>query len=225
MEHLPKHIAIIPDGNRRWAKERGLPSLIGHKKGYERVKELVEYGRQYGLSHITFWAFSTENWKRSDEEVRGILSILQEGLETLYKELHKEKTRFVHIGRRDRLGENLLSLIETMEEETKEYTSFCLVLAIDYGGEDEVIRASKEAVLSGDETKTLVDFLDTRRAGVPSPDIVVRTSGEMRTSGFMSIESAYAEWFFEKAYFPDFDVDALKRVLDEYKNRSRRFGA
>lgn len=225
MEHLPKHIAIIPDGNRRWAKERNLPSLLGHKKGYERVKELVEFSREHGISLVTFWAFSTENWKRSNEEVEGILHILQEGLETLYKELHKEKTRFVHIGRKDRLGEKLLSLIETMEQETKEYTSFCLVLAIDYGGEDQMLRASELWAREGDTKKTLIDFLDTTLQDVPHPEIVIRTSGEVRTSGFMPIESAYAEWFFEKAYFPDFDVDALKRVLDEYKNRSRRFGA
>lgn len=225
MEHLPKHIAIIPDGNRRWAKERNLPSLFGHKKGYERVKELVEFSREHGISLVTFWAFSTENWKRSNEEVEGILHILQEGLETLYKELHKEKTRFVHIGRKDRLGEKLLSLIETMEQETKEYTSFCLVLAIDYGGEDQMLRASELWAREGDTKKTLIDFLDTTLQDVPHPEIVIRTSGEVRTSGFMPIESAYAEWFFEKAYFPDFDVDALKRVLDEYKNRSRRFGA
>lgn len=225
MEHLPKHIAIIPDGNRRWAKERNLPSLFGHKKGYERVKELVEFSREHGLSFVTFWAFSTENWKRSNEEVEGILHILQEGLETLYKELHKEKTRFVHIGRKDRLGEKLLSLIEIMEQETKEYTSFCLVLAIDYGGEDQMLRASELWAREGDTKKTLIDFLDTTLQDVPHPEIVIRTSGEVRTSGFMPIESAYAEWFFEKAYFPDFDVEALKRVLDEYKNRSRRFGA
>jgi undecaprenyl diphosphate synthase len=225
MEHLPKHIAIIPDGNRRWAKERNLPSLFGHKKGYERVKELVEFSREHGISLVTFWAFSTENWKRSNEEVEGILHILQEGLETLYKELHKEKTRFVHIGRKDRLGEKLLSLIETMEQETKEYTSFCLVLAIDYGGEDQMLRASELWAREGDTKKTLIDFLDTTLQDVPHPEIVIRTSGEVRTSGFMPIESAYAEWFFEKAYFPDFDVEALKRVLDEYKNRSRRFGA
>ena len=225
MEHLPKHIAIIPDGNRRWAKERNLPSLLGHKKGYERVKELVEFSREHGISLVTFLAFSTENWKRSNEEIEGILHILQEGLETLYKELHKEKTRFVHIGRKDRLGEKLLSLIETMEQETKEYTSFCLVLAIDYGGEDQMLRASELWAREGDTKKTLIDFLDTTLQDVPHPEIVIRTSGEVRTSGFMPIESAYAEWFFEKAYFPDFDVEALKRVLDEYKNRSRRFGA
>jgi undecaprenyl diphosphate synthase len=131
----------------------------------------------------------------------------------------------VHIGRKDRLGEKLLSLIETMEQETKEYTSFCLVLAIDYGGEDQMLRASELWAREGDTKKTLIDFLDTTLQDVPHPEIVIRTSGEVRTSGFMPIESAYAEWFFEKAYFPDFDVEALKRVLDEYKNRSRRFGA
>jgi undecaprenyl diphosphate synthase len=225
MKNSLQHIAIIPDGNRRWAKERNLPAIAGHKKGYERVKELVECAREVGVSYVTFWAFSTENWKRSDEEVQALLHIIHEGLSTLYKEIQKEKTRFVHIGRKDRLGDQLRILIQTMEKETRHFEGFCLVLGIDYGGEDELIRAVNTLESAHDSTKTVVDFLDTSISGIPCPDIIVRTSGEVRTSGFMPLQSAYAEWFFENAYFPDFDKKKLLSVIDNYKERQRRFGA
>lgn len=221
---LPNHIAIIPDGNRRWAKEKMLPSFLGHKEGYKRVKELTDEVRSLGVQFFTVWAFSTENWKRDEEEKKELFSLLGEGLDEIASYVKEKKSRFIHLGRKDRLGEVLLSKITNLEEVTKENTDFTLCVAIDYGGEDEIIRAEEKLLLSKDTSKHVQDFLDTTRHGIPSPDIIVRTGGETRTSGFMPLQSAYSEWFFSPLYFPQFTVAVLHEVLREYEKRERRFG-
>ncbi len=223
-EKLPQHIAIIPDGNRRWARERKLPDFLGHKEGYKRVEELVHQAKQLGIQCVSVWAFSTENWKRAEGEKKELLSLIAKGLQSLHEKALEKKSRFVHLGRKDRLGNELLELIETLEEETKEYTTFTLCVAIDYGGEDELIRASDEYKKSDTEGKTLYSFLDTSKHNVPAPDLIIRTSGEKRTSGFMPLQSVYSEWYFSEKYFPSFGKEDLHLALADYTSRERRQG-
>lgn len=218
------HIAIIPDGNRRWAQENNLSVMKGHMEGYKRAKELLTVIRKHDIRYATFWFFSTENWLRSDSEVDGLLLLLILVLTELQKEVQKEKIRFVHLGRKDRLGEKINSRIDVLEIETKEYTDFCLCVAIDYGGEDEIVRAERKLVKSNDSTKSILNFLDTTLVDVPNPDFIIRTSGEQRTSGFMPLQSVYSEWLFTETLFPDFGVQQLESAIEDYKKRIRRHG-
>ncbi|MCF7844127.1 di-trans,poly-cis-decaprenylcistransferase [Candidatus Gracilibacteria bacterium] len=221
---IPKHIAIIPDGNRRWAKQHNKLSAQGHAMGYKRIQDCITYARKEGISIVTVWAFSTENWKRKQDEIGELMTIISKGLSKIHKDAKKEKTRVIHIGRRDRLGKKLLKLIETVEEETKHYQTFTLCLAIDYGGEDEIKRAEIKLSESKDNKKSILDFLDTTTHKLSNPDLIIRTGGEHRTSGFMPLQSAYSEWVFEEKLFPDFDIDTLSKAIDIYTKRSRRFG-
>jgi undecaprenyl diphosphate synthase len=221
MALIPEHVVIIPDGNRRWARFLNSPISFGHKSGYERIKELISFAQEKGIKFITVWAFSTENWNREKDEVNDLLKIIKEGLESLIKEAKEHKTKFLHIGRKDRLGNEIIELINNLEEETKNYNDFCLCLAIDYGGEDEIKRAEDMQKENG---KTVFDFLDTTLKNIPNPDLIIRTGGEHRTSGFMPLQSSYAEWIFSEKMFPDFDNIEFQKALDEYANRERRFG-
>ncbi len=221
---IPVHVAIIPDGNRRYAKAKGLPVAFGHGRGYERTKEIISNAQEKGVKFLTLWAFSTENWGRSEEEVSELLKLIKRGLIELYNEARIQKTKLVHIGRRDRLGSEIVSLLESIEKETESYNDFCLCIAIDYGGEDEIRRAEEKLKMSTDPSKHITDFLDTTLIGIPSPDLIIRTGGEKRTSGFLPLQSAYAEWIFEERMFPDFDEEAFQIALDEYALRARRFG-
>ena len=223
-EILPKHLAIIPDGNRRWAREKSLPDFLGHKEGYKRTEELIQEAKDIGIQYVSVWAFSTENWKRKEDEKNELFSLIAKGLQSLHETVLEKKSRFVHLGRKDRLGKELLGLITTLEEETKEYTAFTLCVAIDYGGEDEVLRASYAYKKSDDVTKQLTDFLDTSRYVIPPPDFIIRTSGEKRTSGFMPLQSVYSEWYFSEKLFPDFGKEDLHLALTDYASRERRKG-
>lgn len=223
-ENIPRHVAIIPDGNRRWAKAKGKPSVEGHTAGFGRIREMVNYARDQKISTLTIWAFSTENWKRAEEEVFALMFIIKRALTDIYNDLIIKKSRFVHIGRKDRLSKDIIELIETMEEETKDYTDFCLCIALDYGGEDEILRAEKKLLEFADKNKHIVDFLDSTLANIPHPDLIIRMGGEKRSSGFMPLQSAYSEWIFEDLMFPDFNTNVFKKCLDEYALRSRRFG-
>ena len=221
---LPKHVVIIPDGNRRWAKEKGKPAIFGHAKGYEMTQECIRYARDNGIEVMTMWAFSTENWKRKKEEVGELMTLITKGLSKLHRDAKKEKSRVVHIGRRDRLDKKLVTLIEKVEEETKGYKGFTLCLAIDYGGEDEIMRAEERLKVSLKKNGQLKDFLDTTLHNIPYPDLIIRTGGENRTSGFMPLQSTYSEWIFEEKLFPDFDTVVFKQALEIYSKRTRRFG-
>jgi undecaprenyl diphosphate synthase len=220
----PKHVVIIPDGNRRWAKKNGLPSTAGHLKGYERAKEIIRESRKQDIEFLTLWAFSSENWKRKDEEVKDLLVIILMSLKELHKEITQEKARFLHVGRKDRLSQEIVQMISRIEEDSKDYHGFSLCVAIDYGGEDELLRATERLKESGDNKKTLRDFLDTTLLGIPNPDFIIRTSGEERTSGFMPLQSVYSEWYFDQTLFPDFDKEAFNKALHNYSKRERRFG-
>jgi undecaprenyl diphosphate synthase len=223
-ENTPIHVAIIPDGNRRWAKEHKKPAYSGHLEGYKRVKELVRTAKDSGIKYLTLWAFSTENWSRSKEEVAKLSFLIAKGVEELHKEALKEHTRVIHIGRKDRIHKGILKAITAIEEETKHFNGFCVCMAIDYGGLDEVMRATELFSKNKKKGSSVYDFLDTHRLGIPDPDLIIRTSGEKRTSGFMPLQSTYAEWVFDERPFPLFTKGAFKEALKEFSKRNRRFG-
>lgn len=221
---LPIHLVIIPDGNRRWAKENNKLDSEGHRKGYQRANELVTEAKKLGIKYLTIWAFSTENWSRDKEEVGHLQDLIYLGLKEIHKKSHSEKAKFVHIGRKDRLSREIIKLIETIESETRECADFCLCMAIDYGGEDEILRAEERRRESSDASYSVLDFLDTTLLGIPAPDFIIRTSGEQRTSGFMPLQSIYSEWYFDPLNFPDFDAVAFHKTMEIYQRRQRRFG-
>ncbi len=222
--NIPRHIAIIPDGNRRWAKERGLPSLEGHRKGVENAEKLIYKARELGVECITGWMFSTENWKRSADETSYLFNLATEFAKKYHKKFMDAKIRFKHIGRKDRIPEGIANLLREMEETTKDFDTFTVVIAMDYGGHDELIRTiTKLNDKKLEITKENIENnLDT--AGLPPPDLIIRTSGEQRLSGFMSWMNEYAEFYFPKAYFPDFSPDDLEKAINDFAQRERRFG-
>lgn len=225
-KNIPVHIAIIPDGNRRWAKEHNLPTFEGHRRGYNTANELIHTGHRLGVSIMTLWAFSTENWKRAQDEIGYLMQLFEMMIEKNLKEAHEEQTRIIHLGRKDRLADTLLKKIVKAEEETAAYKKHYLCVGIDYGGEDEIIRAIKKASQSpNDWTKEkLFKSLDTAALPQQQVDLVIRTSGEQRTSGFMPLQTAYSEYDFSNKLFPDFNSIEFKKVVENYSLRNRRFG-
>jgi undecaprenyl diphosphate synthase len=228
---MPEHVAIIMDGNGRWAINRGWPRLVGHRRGAERVRTIVESAPGLGIRYLTIYAFSTENWKRSTEEVIGLMSIFARYIETEAERLHKEGVRLRFIGGRERLEPKLQSLMAGIEERTKDNNVLHLTVAINYGGRDELARAARrmaEDVAAGrldpadaDEA-ALAARLDT--AGLPDPDLVIRTSGETRISNYLLWQSAYAEYEFTDTLWPDFTPGELAAILGRFAGRERRFG-
>jgi len=229
MDNLPKHIAIIPDGNRRWAKEKGLPTFEGHKKGFNQAIEIGKKARELGIKVLTLWAFSSENWKRTKEEISYLMDLYYQMIEINIQDALKEKIRIIHLGRKDRISNKLRLKIMEAEEKTKNFDKYYLAIALDYGGRDEIIRTinkinqSKISIKNFSEEK-INQFLDTKDLPYPSPDLLIRTSGEIRTSGFMIWQAAYSEWIFYPKYFPDFTPFDLEKCIEEYKKRKRRFG-
>lgn len=221
---LPKHVAIIMDGNRRWAKKRGLPAFEGHRKGADAFEKLVGKARNMGIKCISTWAFSTENWKRSKGEVKKLFELIEKMARKYEDRCGKEKVRFVHLGRRDRIPTTLRDLILKAEEETKDFTDFTLVLAIDYGGHNELIRAIDKLTKDGKKItpENIEKNLDT--AELPQIDYIIRTGGEKRLSGFMSWQCAYAELYFTDTFFPAFTPKKFEEAIAEFSRRERRFG-
>ncbi|MDO5646845.1 polyprenyl diphosphate synthase [Paracoccus sp. (in: a-proteobacteria)] len=225
----PRHVAIIMDGNGRWAKERGWPRLVGHRRGAERVKQIVRACPDLGVDWLTVYAFSTENWKRSTEEVLGLMKIFRRYIEREAKGMSEQGVRMRFIGGRDRLDKKLQDLMASIEARTAGNTRLNLTVAINYGGRDELLRASSRLaskIAAGEvATPTEADFtacLDT--ADHPDPDLVIRTSGETRTSNFLPWQAAYAEYEFTPTHWPDFSPDHLAAILDRFGLRERRFG-
>ncbi len=227
-----KHVAIIMDGNGRWAEQRGRPRLIGHQEGARRIKEIVRACPHLGVSHLTVFAFSTENWKRTQAEVAGLMSLFRRYIRKEMQDFMKEGVRVRFIGDRIRLDAKLRGLMDEVEELTQNNSRIHLTIALNYGGRDEVARASRrlaEQVALGrinpadvDET-TLARFLDT--CFLPDPDLVIRTSGEARISNFLLWQSAYAEYEFIDTYWPDFTKEIFSEVMQRFGKRDRRFGA
>ena len=226
---IPDHIAIILDGNRRWARSRGLNPWQGHKAGYEAVKKLAHASGQFGVHTFTIWAFSTENWERSQVEIGELFRLLRRGLGDFEKECHKYHTRLIHLGRKDRLPVELVYEIKRVEKETKKYGDHILNLALDYGGRDEIIRAVQAIVknkipAASINEKTFEKYLDTFGQPYPNPDLFIRTSGEQRTSGLFPWQMAYTEFYFEPEHLPDFTPEKLKAAILDFSRRRRRFG-
>ncbi len=223
MNNLPRHVALIPDGNRRWAKAKGLPTFEGHRRGFERVKELAEKVTDLGIPIFTVWAFSTENWKRTKEEVNYLMGIYEQWINDNLVKALKDKIRIIHIGRKDRIRQSLRKKIINAEDKTKKFTKQFFVVALDYGGRDEILRAIDKSKGKINEDK-FSQLLDTNELPYPNPDLVIRTSGEQRTSGFMIWQGAYSEYMFVKKYLPDFTPADLEQCVKKYMSRQRRFG-
>lgn len=222
--NVPKHIAIIADGNRRWAKERGLPSLLGHQKGMENLEALSKKAKDLGVKCITFWAFSTENWKRDPAEVDYLMNLFVQNVTKNKEKFLKENTRFVHLGRKDRLPKKVLDALNDLETLTKDFSEFTVTLALDYGGHDELLRTIKSLQNEGLEInqENIENHLDTRN--LPKIDLIIRPGGETRLSGFMSWQCEYAELYFSNKYLPDFSPEELEKALISFSERDRRFG-
>lgn len=225
----PHHIALIPDGNRRWAKEHRVSSLEGHRRGMDTAVKISRKIRAMGVHTLTMWAFSTENWNRPPEEVKYLMVLYEKMVDANLKEALKDGTRITHIGRKARLPKKLLEKIINVEERTKEFTNYQLNIALDYGGRDEILRAIKKISDENIDIHSLTEenfgkLLDTNNQPYPEPDIIIRTSGEQRTSGLMIWQAAYAEYFFLKKYFPEFTEEDIEKIIEEYSQRQRRFG-
>ncbi len=225
------HVAIIMDGNGRWATNRGWPRLVGHRKGAERVKQIVRCAPDLGIRWLTIYAFSTENWKRSTEEVLGLMSIFARYIEREADRLAAEGVRMRFIGDRSRLDPKLQRLMAGIETRTAPLSRLNLTVAINYGGRDELIRAASRLardvaegrIAPGDvDEEAISSRLDT--ADLPDPDLVIRTSGETRTSNFLPWQSAYSEYEFIETLWPDFSPDELATIVNRFGRRERRFG-
>ena len=224
---IPTHVGLIMDGNGRWATQRGLPRLAGHKAGVENVKPTVLAAKKFGIKYLTFYAFSTENWKRPQDEVSGIMNLLSIFIDKEVNNLHKEGVRILHIGRRERLDQGLRKKIEGAIDLTKDNTTITVQMGLDYGGRDEITQAVRKIVSSGVTPEAVTEELISQNlytAGIPDPDLIIRTSGEMRTSNFLIWQSAYSEWIFPETYWPDFTEEVFWQMLVEYSRRDRRYG-
>lgn len=226
---IPNHIAIIPDGNRRWAKEHGYPTFEGHRRGFDVAIKIGRRVRKLGIHTLTLWAFSTENWNRSKKEIGYLMKLYENFLDKNLEEAIKEEIRTIHLGRRDRIPKKLLQKIKNSEEKTKHFNRYILNIALDYGGRDEVIRAIQKLQTQNLKLKTITEevfseLLDTVGQPYPNPDLIIRTSGEMRTSGLMIWQAAYAEYIFFEKHFPDLIEEDINWAVEEYERRQRRFG-
>lgn len=221
---VPTHIAIIMDGNRRWARAHNLPPLEGHRRvANEVLEKLVEYAAACGVKYLTFWAFSTENWHRAPDEVKGIMTILKQSIGYFGKRMHKKGVRLLAIGDLSRFDSQLQRSITSVVGLTRNNKKITVIIALNYGGRDEIIRAIKKItspeMVTEDEVSHL---LDTR--GIPDPDLLIRTGGEQRLSGFLAWQSVYSELYFPAWYMPDFTPRRLDEAIEEYAHRHRRFG-
>ena len=228
----PDHVAIIMDGNGRWAQRRGKPRLFGHHAGAKRVREIVEACPDLGVKYITIFAFSTENWKRTQSEVAGLMSLFRRYIHKEARALFNEGVRVRFIGDRDRLDKKLIALMHELETLTQGNDRVHLTIALNYGGRDEVARATQRMardVAAGQldpedvDEQTLASYLDT--CVLPDPDLVIRTSGEARISNFLLWQSAYAEYEFIDTLWPDFSSEIFAEIVDRFSGRERRFGA
>jgi undecaprenyl diphosphate synthase len=230
---VPNHLLIIPDGNRRWAKAHGLPSFEGHRRGAEISHPIAKACRNFGIHTLTMWAFSTKNWKRSNKETGYLMRLSEEFINRHLEEAQKEEVKIIHLGRKDRLPKSLKRAIENAEEKTRQFKKYIFNLALDYEGRDEILRAIKELLqdFKRKEFKEkevseelLTQYLDTANQPHPYPDLLIRTSGEQRTSGIFVWQATDTELYFEESHFPDFSVEKLKKALLDYSQRERRLG-
>jgi len=226
-ERVPAHVAIIMDGNGRWARARGLPRLAGHRAGTENLRRIIRASVEFGIRYLTIYAFSTENWGRPADEVRGLMNILEEVIDRELKELHGNGVQLRHIGRLEGIDPLLQEKVRQAIELTKDNARLTLNVAFNYGGREEIVNAVRQMIADGvapdqvDE-ETVHRYLYT--TDCPDPDLIIRTSGELRVSNFLIWQGAYAELYVTPTYWPDFDRDELLKALQEYARRDRRFG-
>lgn len=223
----PRHIGFILDGNRRWAKKHGLPTYEGHLAGYEALKDVIRATADAGVEYISFYSWSTENWSRAEEEIRGVFTLIRRLFTTDIKQLQKEGFRLVVMGTRERLPEDIVMMIDEAERTSAEGKRATLVMCFNYSGQDEIVRAasrmSREGVqMTEGDMPAFEKYLD--HPEVPACDVIVRTSGEQRLSNFMLWRSAYSEFIFLDKFWPDMRPEDVTAILEEYSNRSRRFG-
>ena len=223
---LPEHIAIIMDGNGRWAKKRALPRTAGHAAGSKKFKEIARYCNKIGLKYLTVYAFSTENWKRPKDEVDNIMKIFKEYLEDT-KNFKDENIKLQFIGDRSVLDPDIQRLMKQSEEDSKNATGLHLNIAINYGGRDEIVHAAKDIIASGVKADDVTEQMISERlytSGQPDPDFIIRPSGEYRLSNYLIWQSAYAEYWFSDILWPDFKTSDLEKAIDDFNKRNRRFG-
>ena len=232
LENLPKHIAIIMDGNRRWAKAKGLPVALGHKEGAKTLEKIVRYAKKVGIKYITVYALSTENWKRTEEEVSALMNLMQSYLDDYSKRADSENIKVNILGSRQGLSKKMTELIEKCMERTKGNTGITFNIALNYGGRDELVYAmkkiaekvqNKEINIEDINEQLISDNLYT--TAQPDPDLLIRTSGELRLSNFLPWQLAYTEFVFVEKNWPDFDEQDLDEAIEKYKKRNRKFGA
>lgn len=228
---IPRHVALILDGNGRWAKKRGLPRTAGHKKGCEAVENIVEVAARMGIRYLTVYGFSTENWKRPEEEVSTLMQLFRFYAKRLQKIATANNVRVRMIGERSRFAPDLQKAIEGLETSTRDNTGLTFVIAVNYGGRDEITRAVRRMTLDAKNgiiepsditEETVASYLDT--AGMPDPDLMIRTSGELRLSNYLLWQLAYAEFYVTDCLWPDFDEEELKNAIRAFNRRDRRFG-
>lgn len=232
MSNIPEHLAIIMDGNGRWAEEQGMPRAAGHKKGAEAVKAVLEQAQKRGVKIVTLFAFSSENWKRPPAEVETLIGIFRSYINQDIKELQKKSARVSFIGERLKFPADLVKKMDEIERDTAGFKEFHVVVALSYGARGDIVSAVKKIAVDILDRKYLVSHIDEAKItdalstqGLPCPDLVIRTSGEQRLSNFLLWESAYAELYFTPVYWPDFNEHDLDAALDAYARRNRRFGS
>ena len=231
-ENMPKHIAIIMDGNRRWARERGLDPKLGHKAGAKTLEKIVRYANKIGLAYITVYAFSTENWKRTEDEVGALMLLLQNYLDEYSKRADTENIKVKVLGDISALPEGMQKSIKNCMERTKENTGVTFNIALNYGGRDEILKAVKKIAQDVKEDKIKINEITEETisnslytAGQPDPDLLIRTSGELRTSNFLPWQIVYSEFVFTNKNWPDFEEKDLDEAIEIYQKRNRKFGA
>lgn len=227
MSNTPTHVGYILDGNRRWAKMYGLPTYEGHLAGYNALKDVIEATADAGVKYISFYTFSTQNWGRAEHEVRGIMRLIRRLFKTDIKQLTKEGFRLVVLGGKENLPDDIIELIDKAEEVSKDGRRATLAMCFNYGGQEEIIRATRRLIKKGahEEDVTLESFTDVLdHPEVPECDLIVRTSGEQRLSDFMLWRSAYSEFLFLDKFWPEMTKDDVTIILDEYEQRERRKG-
>ena len=227
MISIPSHVAIVMDGNGRWAEERGWTRTEGHRAGLENIRKIVKFFSKNGVKYLTLFAFSTENWDRPNEEVKILIELLEQAVREETKPLHDDGVRIRHIGRLDRLPVNLRDSILDSVALTSANQGINLNIAYDYGSRTEIVDAVKRIVVEGLSPDQITEDLFSTKLytnGIPDPDFVIRTAGEMRLSNFLMWQCAYAEFYTPKCWWPDFDEDEASKALDEFSNRKRRYG-
>ncbi|WP_462335527.1 isoprenyl transferase [Fusobacterium varium] len=221
---IPNHIAIIMDGNGRWAEKRGLPRTFGHKEGADALRKIITYAGKIGVKYLTVYAFSTENWKRSKDEIDALMFLFKTYLKNEEKNIMKNNVRFLVSGRKNGVSSSLLEAIKKLEDKSRDNTGLILNIAFNYGGRAEIIDAVNSILKSGADNINEEDFSKYLYNDIPDPELLIRTSGEFRISNFLLWQIAYSEIYITKALWPDFDEKELDKAIQSYNERDRRFG-